>query len=266
MIPDKYFELMNKEIDGTSTKAESAQLKKYLQQHSEARKMYQSLRSLTQRLYQVQLVEPPGYLQKTIANIVSGAPSPTTHRSFWNDLIAQFTPSTSTHKEAYMEQTPQGFFSGKRGILVLSGAVVAVIAIVYLAGLYPPASTENAVGTIGGAQKASKYRSEQLSESDVVLSPTQIQELLQSDKIQTLIKSPEFKQAMNSDAFRAALNSDALRAALNNEAFRSALNSDAFRAAMNSDAFRSSMNSDALRAALNSDALRAALNNDAFRS
>jgi len=130
MIPDKYFELMNQEIDGTSTKAESARLKKYLQQHSEALQIYKSLRSLAQRLRQVQPVEPPGYLQKAIANVVSGAPTPIIHRSFWNDLKTQFTASTSTHKEAYMEQTPQGFFSGKRGILVLSGAVVAVIAIV----------------------------------------------------------------------------------------------------------------------------------------
>ncbi|MFC1502686.1 hypothetical protein ACFL6A_04680, partial [bacterium] len=52
---------------------------------------------------------------------------------------------------------------------IIGGIIVAAAVIVYFATLYPPVSDTDVTGTIGGAEKAKKYRSQQISDSDVVL-------------------------------------------------------------------------------------------------
>ena len=72
------------------------------------------------------------------------------------------------------------------GVTLLVGIVVGYFA----AGYIPP--QEDLAGTIGGVKKAEKYRAEQISEKDVMLTDTEIQKLLQDDKVQTLLKNQNF--------------------------------------------------------------------------
>jgi len=74
-----------------------------------------------------------------------------------------------------------------RMTLLIGGAVVVVGLILYFAFLYPPSSTEDLKGTIGGVQKAEKYQSNQLAEGNVHLSDSELQDLLQNDEFTRLI-------------------------------------------------------------------------------
>jgi hypothetical protein len=68
MIEKKYFELINKEIDGTNSKAESAKLKVYLSRNPEGRQLYEDLLKTANALKCVEEVEPPKHLKQHILN------------------------------------------------------------------------------------------------------------------------------------------------------------------------------------------------------
>jgi len=68
MIEKKYFELINKEIDGTNSKAEIAKLKAYLSRNPEGRQLYEDLLKTANALRCVEEVEPPKHLKKHILN------------------------------------------------------------------------------------------------------------------------------------------------------------------------------------------------------
>ena len=53
--------------------------------------------------------------------------------------------------------------------LLIGAAAVAIVVIAYMATLYPWPSSSDFAGTIGGVNKAKKYRAEQISDNDVVL-------------------------------------------------------------------------------------------------
>ena len=68
MIEKKYFELVNKEIDGTNSKTESAKLKAYLSRNPEGRQLYEGLLKTANALKRVEEVEPPKHLKQHILN------------------------------------------------------------------------------------------------------------------------------------------------------------------------------------------------------
>lgn len=93
-----------------------------------------------------------------------------------------------------------GIFIG--GILL----VAAVIAFVSLDG-YPPADGDS-VGAIGAAKR---YRSEQITESDVQLQDEELVALLQSDEMQRLIKDESFQKAVKDQNWAALMENDYFR-------------------------------------------------------
>ena len=68
MIPQKFIELINKEIDGLDSRAESRKLKGYLAKHAEAKRMYEDLAKTADALRRIEDVEPPAYLRQHILN------------------------------------------------------------------------------------------------------------------------------------------------------------------------------------------------------
>lgn len=93
----------------------------------------------------------------------------------------------------------------RKTLWLIGGAAAILVVIAYFAfGNFPPTS-EDLSGTIGGVKKAEKYQSTQMSNTDVVLTDSQIQTLLQDDKIQRLITNTEFKALMANPALREAL-------------------------------------------------------------
>ena len=90
--------------------------------------------------------------------------------------------------------------------LVIAGALVAVIAIVYFSFFYPPVSGDDTTGTIG---KAQKYRAQQMTDKDVVLQNAHYQKLIQNDKFQKLLKDEKFRKLAKDPSFRKLLKDPA---------------------------------------------------------
>jgi hypothetical protein len=106
-------------------------------------------------------------------------------------------------------------FGGKLGIF-LGGIllVAAVIAFVSLDG-YPPADGDS-VGAIGAAKR---YRSEQITESDVQLTDEEMVALLQSDEMQKLIRDESFQKAVRDQNWAALMENDYFRRIFLDEQF-----------------------------------------------
>jgi hypothetical protein len=70
MIDEKYFELMNKEIDSVITKAEKEKLQSYLSTNPEAQNFYIALHQTSERLSQIPEVESPPNIKKYVMNSI----------------------------------------------------------------------------------------------------------------------------------------------------------------------------------------------------
>jgi hypothetical protein len=92
--------------------------------------------------------------------------------------------------------------------------VAAVIAFVSLDG-YPPQDQES-VGAIGAAKR---YRSEQITESDVQLQDAEAVALLQSDEFQKLIQDESFQKAARDQNWKAMMANDRFRRVFLDEGF-----------------------------------------------
>jgi hypothetical protein len=71
-MEEKYVELMNREIDGLNSRAESAELEKYLHRNPEAGRYYRELLFVAGALNRVPEVEPPAGLKASILNSIFG--------------------------------------------------------------------------------------------------------------------------------------------------------------------------------------------------
>jgi hypothetical protein len=74
MIPDKYMELMNQQLDGTNTPEQTEELERYLADHPEARRHLEELTEAIGIFERVEAMEPPADLQARIA--AATAPEP----------------------------------------------------------------------------------------------------------------------------------------------------------------------------------------------
>jgi len=71
MIDEKYLELINKEIDGVNSPAESARLKAYLAQDAAAQRLYRSLEATANLLQRVKDdVKPPATLKPHVLRLI----------------------------------------------------------------------------------------------------------------------------------------------------------------------------------------------------
>lgn len=105
--------------------------------------------------------------------------------------------------------------SGRMGIFIGGILLVAaVIAFVSLDG-YPPSDSDS-VGAIGAAKR---YRSEQITESDVQLTDPEMVALLQSDEMQKLIRDDSFQKAVRDQNWAALMENDYFRRIFLNKQF-----------------------------------------------
>ena len=109
----------------------------------------------------------------------------------------------------------------KKVLLGATTAVATIAIIGYAIVGYPPSGFD--AGTIGGVQKAERYRGRTLTEKDVTLSNPAVKALFQDDKILKLVKSSEFRAALNNEAFHDLLNNEALHDLLSAEVFHDVL-------------------------------------------
>jgi hypothetical protein len=87
MIDERYIELINKELDGFNTEAESKELEEYLSDNGEALQYYDELLRTASALKRVEEVEPPSFLKTHILNSVSALPAPTRSGFGWVNLL-----------------------------------------------------------------------------------------------------------------------------------------------------------------------------------
>jgi hypothetical protein len=76
MIDERYIELINQELDGFNTEAESQELEQYLSGSIEALQYYDELLRAAIALKRVEEVEPPSFLKTHILNSVKALPVP----------------------------------------------------------------------------------------------------------------------------------------------------------------------------------------------
>ena len=81
MINDRVMELMNREVDGENSPAESAELKAVLETSEEARTYYDDLVELGRRFGEAREVEPPVTLRSEILAATSRRPTAAHHRA-----------------------------------------------------------------------------------------------------------------------------------------------------------------------------------------
>jgi hypothetical protein len=151
MKREEYQELIYRELDGDLSPAEHSRLEEVLASDSEARQFRDECRSMFDALGAVPRVEPSPELKKIILNTII-APVPHGRRSLFHTIKSLITFSPT--QEVAMKNK-----------LIIGGALAA-IAVLYFAVLYPWPSDSEMFGTIGGAKK---YRSEQITDKDVVV-------------------------------------------------------------------------------------------------
>ena len=151
MKREEYQELVYRELDGDLTPAEADRLRAVLAADPEAKKFHEDCRSMFSMLSAVPRREPSPGLKKSILNSIA-TPDPASRHTIVHTIKSLFTFSHS--QEVVMKNK-----------LIIGGALAA-IAVLYFAVLYPWPSDSEIFGTIGGAKK---YRSEQITDKDVVV-------------------------------------------------------------------------------------------------
>lgn len=69
-INAKYIELIHREIDGLNSEKESAELKAFLDNNQQAQQLFHELRAVSEKLGEVNIVEPPEHLRTLIMNSI----------------------------------------------------------------------------------------------------------------------------------------------------------------------------------------------------
>ena len=126
--------------------------------------------------------------------------------------------------------------TSRRAMWVLAAAAAVVLGIFIVRGF--PVVDRGTDATIGAAQR---YQAEQLSNKDVVVGDTQVQEFLQSEAFDRLIKDDSARQLLSDRSVRAALSNPELMRQLTDDGVRAALVDADVRAAFANDNLRSQL-------------------------
>jgi len=132
MLDQKTFELLNKEVDGTTSPSERAQVRKLLAKNAEARRTVEELQTLTASLKSISQIDPPSYLKTKIMNAV--IPSTTAPRSIQPSLITRIKTLTQNTRL----RTSYAF---------VGGALAGILLFMVFMGT--PSDTSTLVGTMG---------------------------------------------------------------------------------------------------------------------
>jgi hypothetical protein len=166
MVSARDHELVQQAIDGDLSPEDRVRFQELLDRDPEVQKLHDELRAAFAALAAVRPLEPPATLRPAVMRAIATAPAHVranplrwlreTVQTIFESIITPFT------KEAGMSSVKG---SSKYGWMI-AGSVVAIVAVVYFSFYYPPAPADDAQGTIGAAQK---YRSEQITDKDVVI-------------------------------------------------------------------------------------------------
>jgi len=170
MITEKQIELIHREIDKLNSAEESRAFQEMLSVNPEVKELYDELHTLSGMLNSVQPVEPSPNLKKLVLNSIDAGRYASPAQS---SFLSLFKPSLSNSHTPINPQ--EGFMKSK---LVISGVLVAVIAVVYMSFIYPWPATNDVTGTIGGVKK---YNSQQISDRDVQLNEHALTDGAQAD-------------------------------------------------------------------------------------
>jgi len=242
MIPDKYIALIHKAVFDGVDERERGELDAYLAGNPEARALHADLAKMGRALAETPEIEPPANLKKRILNLAEASRV---------ELERQRGASRSKRKEGGIvmaEPSDRRGIGRRTGWLI--GAGVAVVAIVLIVAFtYQSPSEDSARGTIGGAEKASKYRAGQIAEADVILENPEFQQLLQNDQVQDLIRSPEFQQLMSDPTFVELLHDAAFVELMSDEKFIELMSDPKMAELMSTDRYKVAVRSEARAAA-----------------
>ena len=120
---------------------------------------------------------------------------------------------------------------GKKMMWGLVAAAVIALAVLNFAGIIPP--KEGIEGTVGAAKR---YSAAQISDSDVALGDTSVQEFIQSPVFEQMMRDDNVRRALASPGVAAALGSPGVAAMLAKPGVAAALASPGVAAALVSPA------------------------------
>lgn len=107
------------------------------------------------------------------------------------------------------------FMTTRKAMWVLAAAAAVVLAVFIVTGF--PKVDRGTEATIGAAQR---YQAQQLTNKDVVVGDTQIQEFLQSETFDRLMKDESARRLLSDRSVRVALSNPELVSQLTNDAVR----------------------------------------------
>jgi len=262
-------ELIHSEVDGENTPEASAEARKLVETHPEARALMTSLQGLDSLFSQVPDRAPAPHLVQRIHNAM-----PLNSRA--SSQVAQAQGSTQTVTGWLTQQwTGATNFMGElmstKKMLIIATTAVAAIAIVgqVVTGYKPSifdAGTVGAKDGMSGVQQAGRYKGRKLSEEDVTLSNPRIHALFQNDQILKLVKSDAFRELMGNDQFRELMSSEAYQQLMSSEAYQQLMSNEAYWDLMSSDAYQQLMSSDTYRELAQSASLSEAFLSEAMRA
>jgi hypothetical protein len=90
VIEERYIELMNQEIDGANSPAESSALHTYLSTHPEGQSYYNELLELEETFDEIRSVPPPPELRAAILAEIQGSGEATERRGIFNGIFDAF--------------------------------------------------------------------------------------------------------------------------------------------------------------------------------
>lgn len=172
MIEERIRDLINRDIDGMTTRAEQEALTSLRAQRQDVEEMYRSLLDLQRIVVPPPAVEPPKTLSPAIMRVIAASPRPARSATILASIGEALLPSHMIH-------TVRSFISGdpmeardtqsksKRGTLILTtGVFAAMILVIMFAVKSSPVDEQETSGTIGAVKK---YNASQIAEQDVVL-------------------------------------------------------------------------------------------------
>jgi hypothetical protein len=110
------------------------------------------------------------------------------------------------------------FMNSRKAMWVLAAAAAVVLGIFIVKGF--PVVDHGTEATIGAAKR---YQAEQLSNKDVTVGDTQVQDFLQSDTFDRLIKDDSARHLLSDRSVRAALSNPELASLMSDNAIRATL-------------------------------------------
>ena len=218
-------ELLNAEVDGVATESQRAALQGLLQRDPAAREELEALRAVADLLGRTPAPEAPDDFTDSVMTAVhrvresswltrltnalvragwSWGPQreDSTNLSLGQRYVSAGVGAPKRSREDVMARQQNMF---QRRMIFAGAGVLAVAAlVVYFGGYYPPAK-EEALGTIGQAER---YRSTQITATDVKLDSPEVQAFLQSEAFDRIVRDPAARQALSNEDLQKAIAQD----------------------------------------------------------